>query len=111
MKIQNSFIFRIAAEYCAFVHRASSMLVKCIYYILFLCEDYLIICGVEHTFFLLQISYIVQFKIIIQLTFLEILASVWGEGTLQIIKVNSCLEVQASMATNKDIVTMMMKLY
>lgn len=78
MKIQNSFIFRIASEYCAFVHRASSMLVKCIYYILFLCEDYSIICGVEHTFFLLQISYIVQFKIIIQLTFLEILASVCG---------------------------------
>ena len=86
------------------------MIVKCIYYILFLCDDYSVICGVEHTFFfLLQISYIVQFKIIIQLTFFEILASVWG-GTLQIIKVNSCLEVQASMATNKDIVTMMMKL-
>lgn len=88
------------------------MLVKCIYYILFLCDDYSIICGVEHTFFLLQISYIVQLKIIIQLTFLEILAGVWdNQGDyLQIIKVNSCLEVQASMATNKDIVTMMMKL-
>lgn len=76
-------MFSIAAKYCTFVHRASSMLnVFIMLYTFFFGILYQPLfnhlwCGAH--IFLFHISYIVQFKIIIQLTFLEILASVvWG---------------------------------